>query len=220
VDSKRSAVILTVLVALVACASVPAQADPIAIGLLSFDNILAPTTTGPGVNAFDLSNLTGPYGLFDLSASDSLTFLNAVLTLNPGGGAASTTMDLGDVLPGPLTDSNGNPLVTFPTDDSFVSATFTADLTPDLAPLSFHLSDGSIFDAASPISVSLTLSQGESDLMPGDFAVIYADPAPVTPVPEPASGTLLATGMIGCFCLLRMRSIRENRPLLRGRTAP
>jgi hypothetical protein len=197
------------IVALVTCWSVPAQADEIAIGLLSFDNIIPPGT-GPGVNAFNLYNLTGPDALFDPSAVDPLTFFNAVLTLNPDGGAA-TTIDLGDVLPGQLTDSSGmNPLVQVPSDANFVSATFTANLTTDLSPLSLHLSDGSTFAAASSISVSLSPLSGPDLVADTDFAVIDAEPAAVSPVPEPATETLLAAGMIVFFCLPRMKSSREN----------
>jgi hypothetical protein len=204
VNTKRSSVIL--LLAMLACWAVPAQADPVAIGFLSFDPFI-------GTNAFDLYNLTGPvYGPLggaDPYASDSLTFGNAMLTLNPDGGT-STTIDLGDVGPGELLDSSGNPVVQVPGDENFLSATFTATL----APASFSLFDASTstfstFDAATAISVSLTPSAGP-DLEAGtDFAVIFADPAPVTPpnpVPEPPTGTLLVSGMLGFFCLLRIRA--------------
>src|ERR1700683_5201463 len=98
VNNKRSVILL---LALVASWCVPARADEIPIGFLSFDTFLAPAS-GPGVDAFDLFNFTGPdVGFFagDPYASDSLMFEGATLTLTSDSGVVST-IDLGDIGPG------------------------------------------------------------------------------------------------------------------------
>jgi hypothetical protein len=195
---------MILMVALAACWSTPAHADEIAIGLLSFDTFFA-----AGTDAFDLYNFSGPAGglLGDPYPLDSLTFVGATLTLTSDAGVVSPPLNLGDIGPGGLFDLSGAPVVQVPGNENFASATFTADLA---APLTFSLSDGSTFDAASQISVSLLPSSG-LDLAPDtDFAVIYAERSAVSPVPEPATGTLLATGMIGLFCFRRIGLARSR----------
>ena len=192
--------IVFVLVAaslLLACTFTVASEIP--VGLLSFDVFISANGT-PGINAFDIFNFTGsnfgpavgpPY------AADPLTFDNATLTVNSQSG--SSVINLGNIGPGELLDSSGNPIIQFPSVENFTSALFTATLSST----NFALSDGTTFTASGSISVDLLPSSGSS-LQPGvDFAVINAEPAPVA---MPESNTVVdlfvGTAAIGVFAIL------------------
>lgn len=189
-------------------ASLPAVAGDIAIGFFSFD-VLIPAGAGPGVNAFDVYNLTGPVfgpSIGSPYAADSLTLDNATLTVNLQGGS-SQLIDLGDIGPGELLDSSGNPVVQFPSTAEFISASLTATLSAT----TFQLSDGSTFNALPSISVDLIPSLGPL-LAPGvDFSPIFAEPAS-TATPEPSTAKLLGYGLAGiiAFAFFRKR-LRQAR---------
>jgi hypothetical protein len=175
------------------------RGDPIAIGLISFDVFIPASTSPPvqGINAFDIFNFTGPtFGGFLGSpyASDPLTLVNASLTVTPDNGSAQA-FNLGNIGPGELLDTNGNPLVQFPAVDNFNSAIFSATLSPAV----FKLSDGSTFDASALISADLTPTSG-SFLQAGvDLVVIDAQLLQEPPVPEPSTVALLGTALAGMF---------------------
>ena len=171
--------------------SLPGWADPIPIGVLSFDVFTPPANGSPGVNAFNISNFTGTFDLPpDLPASTALTFMNAVLEVDPNGGAPQD-IPLGDVAPGPLQDSGGNPLpvLQFPSTEDFTSATFTAMLSPT----TFMLSDGSTFVGGATIALTLSPSSGPVLMAGTDDAVIAAQPA--AGAPEPGSFILFGTAL-------------------------
>jgi hypothetical protein len=162
----------------------PAVADTIAIGLLSFD-VLIPGGPGiPGVNVFNISNLTGnpASGGFalapDFPVFSSLTLLGSTLTLMDGG--APLVVTLGDIGPGALTP---------PSSIQFSDTTFfsSAVLSATLSSSSLLLADGSTFIADSTITAKLVPSGGPSLLAGSDFAVIDA----TSTVPEPSSFILL-----------------------------
>ena len=120
---------IVILVASLSLALGIARADNIAIGVLSFENLI-PSSTTPGINFFDIFNLSGStFGPFAGSpyASDSLTFQSTTLTVNPDGGSPKA-LTLGDIGPGELLDTSGNPVIQFPTTDNFTSAILTATL--------------------------------------------------------------------------------------------
>lgn len=162
-------------------------------GLLSFD-VFIPAGIGPGVNAFDIYNFTGPgYGPVAGTpyAADSLTFDNTVLTVFLVGGS-SQVFDLGNIDPGELLGSDGSPIVQFPSTTEFTSAELTATLSPS----TFMLSSGANFAAVPSIAVSLTPSSGDMLVAGVDVAPVYAEPAS-TATPEPRSITLIAIGLLG-----------------------
>jgi len=190
--------------------STVAPADQIPIGYLSFDEFIA-AGSGVGINAFNLYNLTGPdWGqAFSPSAfaSDGLTFDDASLTVNFQGGS-SQVISLGNIDPGILSDSSGNPVVQFPSTDNFTSAVFTATLNQS----SFTLSDGSTFVADESISADLLPSSGSSLQAGVDFVTIEAQSA--TAMPEYDRETtltlLLWLALIGTVGIVR-RDRNSNR---------
>lgn len=200
----RSRVIL--LVAFVVLLSTLARGNDVPIGFLSFD-VFIPAGSGPGINAFDLFNFTGPSwgpAVGPLYAADSLTFDNASLTVDFQGGS-SQIINLGDLDPGELLDSGGNPVVQFPSTDVFTSAVFTATLSQS----SFMLSDGTTVNAASSISADLLPSSGGSLQAGVDFVTINAESPGAMPEPDTAQCLLITLAGI-CLLNVLVRA-RESR---------
>ena len=177
------------------------EAQPqVVTGLLSFDVLIPAGNGSPGIDAFDLFNLTGPaYGPAAGSpyVADSLTLDNVVLTAFFAGGSWQT-FDLGNLAPGELVDAGGNPVVQFPGSAEFTSATLSATLSQT----TFTLSDGSTFTASPSISVDLTPSSGGLLAAGVDLAAIYAEPAG-TATPEPGTLVLLPLGLLAIEALKR-----------------
>jgi len=182
---------VVLVVASVLLASALVRADQLPIGLVSFDVFIPASATGPGTNAFDIFNYTGPtYGptVGPPYAADALTFDNATLRVNLQGGS-SQVVNLGSIGPGELLDSGGSPVVQFPSIDNFTSALFKATLSPT----SFMLSDGTTFKASASVSAHLVPSSGSSLQAGVDLVVINAQPVTVTP--EPGTWVLVGTGL-------------------------
>jgi hypothetical protein len=157
-----------------------ADASVVSLGALSYDTFIAASGGSPGVDAFDLANLTGNFGLPpDFPVVDNLIFLSASLKLNPIG-QTTELFTLGDVAPGFLLDSSGNPVVQALSTQAFASAEFTATLSSQ----TFALGDGTTFAAGSPlIDILLLPSQGSSLTVDVDQTAIDVSSA----VPEPKS---------------------------------
>ena len=69
------------LVILAICGAMLCRGDAIALGVLSFDQLIPSAGGSPGINGFTISNLSGPFALPpDLPVITSLTFNSAVLT--------------------------------------------------------------------------------------------------------------------------------------------
>jgi RHS repeat-associated protein len=165
-------------------------ADTINIGIFSFDTVIPAGSGSPGVNAFNIANLTGS-GLFpDFPVSDPLTFLGSVLTLLQQGGA-SLVVPLGDI---------GADGASFEVPDTslFSSATFTATLNQ----AGFLLYDGTFFTASST-AFSATLSPASgSELAPDSaFAPLTVSSAQASTVPEPENALLLVIGLLALITL-------------------
>ena len=175
------------------------SADIINLGFISYDQ-LVPPGTGPGVNAFDISNFTGdPLGGGfalppDFPVYTFLTFTNASLTLNDG---SPMMIDLGAIAPGPLTPPAE---LQFPDTTSFSSAVFSATLSQT----SLLLSDGTTFITDSPTITATILPASGPSLSPGDFAVISTTGS-VSTVPEPSSFALIGTAVLCLFVRAKVR---------------
>jgi hypothetical protein len=192
---------LRCVVVAIICLAAPSAASAVPLGILSFDTLIPPEDNGGiGVNAFNIYNLTGAFGLPpDFPVVDSLTFVDAELTAARADGT-TTFVELGDVGPG-FADNAG---LLFPDTDTFLSAT----LTFTLSSLQFLLEDGSTFEAASSlVSVSL-LPTSVSFLAPGDLVVIDVAAAPTT-VPEPSTALLFGSGFL-LWCSARRRRMKAS----------
>lgn len=172
-------------------------------GVFSFDNLIPAMTSAPGVNVFDITNLTGDpdsggYALPpDFPIFASLVFQNATLTLDTG--SSTLTIPLGDIGPGPLADTSP---VQFPDIMSFVSATFTATLSQTVLPLW----DSSTFVANSPtVTVELLPSSGPFLQAGVDSAVIVLDNS----VPEPATPFFVFVGIAVLICMKTRSCVRD-----------
>jgi hypothetical protein len=169
---------------------VQAHASTVFLGALSFDTFIPGSVDAPGVDAFNVANLTDSFSLPpDFPVTDNLIFQSASLTLNPVG-QAPELFSLGDIGPGFLLDSSGNPVVQVPSTQTFASAEFTATLSAQV----FALADGTSFTAGSTsIDVLLLPSQGLTLTADVDQTTLDVSSAPpsVTPEPENWAVTLL-----------------------------
>ena len=189
-----------------------AKADTINVGALSYDTFIPAGGGSPGVFAFNLANLTGAFSLPpDFPVSDSLTLGSAVLTLTLSD-LSLHIIPLGDLGPGFLLDGIGNPIVQVPGNEVFNSAEFTAALSP----LTFALSDGTAFAAASSsIDVTLLPSSGPTLTVDVDQTTIGVSGTVTTVTPEPGSAALLLTALLGLAWRLRRK--RNRFTTVRGR---
>lgn len=152
--------------------ALPAQADVITIGVVSFDNIV-PAGNGPGTNGFTIYNFTGSNS--QPGTPDSpLSFLSTSLLLN-----GTQTLNVGTVTPGSVQPLN----LQFPTTTLFTSADFMATLNTT----SFSVGGQNYVAASDQVTADL-LPSSPPDLAAGtDFAVIDINASPVSAsVPEPA----------------------------------
>lgn len=155
----------------------PAQADTVAVGIISFDVINPSVPGNPGQNSFTIINATGLFSLFpDLPVASNVSFLGATLTPAGPGNPGSTS--LGDVTPGALQD------LVLGT-DVFSSALFQATLSQTL----FLFTDGTSFQANSNVVTATLLPSSGDALTAGvDFLVLTVSGAPVIEhAPEPSS---------------------------------
>jgi hypothetical protein len=169
-----------------------ARGNTVDVGALSYDTFVPAGIGSPGIDAFDLSNLTGAFSLPpDFPVIDSLTFGSAklILTLSD---LSHKTFILGAIGPGFLLDLSGNPIVQVPGDEAFVSAEFTATLSP----LIFTLSGGKSFNAGSGSIDALLLPSSGSTLTVDLDQTAIAISSPALTVPEPSAGYLLASGLL------------------------
>jgi hypothetical protein len=197
---------LPVLVCAMALAllSADAMATTILIGTLSYDTFIPGNAASPGINAFDISNLTGSFDLPpDFPVSDILAFQSATLTVTFSD-LSQEVFALGTVNSGFLLDASGNPVIQVPGNQTFASAEFTAALSLP----TFALADGTIVDASSTsIDAVLLPSAGATLVADTDQTTIGVSAVPAT-TPEPASLDLVL--LAGVFLALHLRRISSS----------
>jgi hypothetical protein len=191
----RPCVSLLALSALFCCgtASAGSIGTTFAVGYTSWD-ITVPGDTGE----FDVVNQTGPNSsiapdiTFPVSSSLNFSSLSLSVTFVGGStevfGSSDFTL-IGDGLSydGPALGIGGtNPLPT------------SATLTGDFSPLTVTLNDGSVVTIDSTFSATISPDLGDTTLVDGDLAVIYASTSTTTgSTPEPGTWLLAVTGVLG-----------------------
>ena len=184
------------------CGGPMLRASTIYAGGLSYDTFIPAGGGSPGVDAFDVANLTGDFSLPpDFPIVDGLTFQSAMLILTLSD-FSQQMFDLGDIGPGFLLDGVGSPVVQVAGDQAFQSAEFVATLSPSV----FMLADGSIVMVPSTaLNVFLLPFSGHTLVVDVDQALIPASSS----IPEPASAV---TVLIGLAWLLfwRFRGVRPK----------
>lgn len=181
----------------------PTHATPltVTVGAFTFDEFIPAADTTPGVDAFNITNLTD-LGI-DLDGNGivapALNFLDLVATLVDAAGASSSTL-LGSLAANSvLADGTGVSPLLFPDTQLFTSAVLTGSVEGFTA----QLADGSVFTAAlSPFTATLLPSNGTSLAAGADFALIAitGDVSQPAPVPEPGTLLLFATGSAAALC--------------------
>jgi hypothetical protein len=182
----------------------------VTVGTFSFDEFIPAADTTPGVDAFNVVNLTD-LGL-DLDGNGvvapALSFLNLVATLIDASGSTQTT--LGNLAANSvLVDATGASPLLFPDTQLFTSAVLAGTIEGFTA----QLADGSVFTAAlSPFTVTLLPSNGSSLVAGTDFAsiTITGDVSSPAPVPEPSTLILFTAG--SAAALFRKSRSRRNQP--------
>lgn len=191
----RTYVCLLALSALFCCgtASAGSISSPYAVGYTSWD-IIVPGDTGE----FDIANQTGPNAsiapdtTFPVTTSVNFSSLSLSVTFVGGGtvvyGSSDFTL-IGDGLSydGPALGIGGtNPLPT------------SATLTGDFSPLTVTLNDGEVVTIDSTFTATISPDPGNTTLVDGDLAVIYASTSTTTGgTPEPGTWLLALTGVLG-----------------------
>jgi hypothetical protein len=158
--------------------------SPVSIGVLSF-NTLIPSAPGlPGVDDFEIDNLTASFALPpDFPVSNSLILDNTTFSITFGDGTQQS-FNLGNLSPGSYTPT--------PLQFSASSTISSAILSATLNQTSIQLNNGTSYQIpAASIMVSLTDQSGS--LVPDtDFALINISGPTVSTVPEPATSFLFA----------------------------
>jgi PEP-CTERM motif len=156
----------------------PVMADPVGVGLLSFD--LLPAGTNGGTYGIDVTNETVPGGFSTVVTA--LSFDNLSLSVDLSTGVTETVA------------LSLDPSGVFTTGAIFAAGdVLTATLTGTFSPTTVTLADGSTVNIDSGFST--VLSDAAGALVDGDFAVINANTVAVQ-TPEPGSLLLLGISLV------------------------
>jgi hypothetical protein len=200
----RCTLLLLLLVLLLASTAAFAQST-ILIGQLYLDNTTPGSGGSPGVDQFDLLNLTGTAG--GQGITTDVTFSNMTLSIN-GGTAVSVAS-----LPG----SDISPLYGFETiasglaDGTITSFVLTGSLSPiqvvvnGITEMIAGTFTVSYSNSESPLTTSGSCQSSGTGCPEWDIDVTET---PVSSVPEPATLTLYGSGLCFVAWLRRRRSLK------------
>ena len=172
----------------------PASADPMTLGSLSFDSIIVGIS-----DQFTISNFSGIDLPPDLPVITSVTFQNAELALF-GPSIPASPILLGDIIPG----MSASGLISDAS--QITSAVFTATLSETI----LSLDGGGTETVDSLITATLSPSSGLYLLAGTDSTVIEAT-APTTALAEPSTSAIAVSliGLAALMSLIRRRVWRE-----------
>ena len=189
-----------------------AGASTVDLGVFSFDNLI-PDSGTPGVNVFDIANLTGGAWSLppDFPVVTDLTLQSATLTLDGSGGPMQ--ISLGDIAPGLFTPPAS---VQFADTTTFTGATLTASLSDPV----LDLFDGSTFTSAS-VTVTATILPTLGDTLQAGTAFVVITASDESATPEPATAALLGVAMLAlALCAKLFRQGRADPLVCAGPPGP
>lgn len=192
---RQSWLAVMVLLLGVLCLAGQARADTFAIGLVSFDVLVAPEGDQPGVNGITILNLTGADAIPpDFPVTTELLFEDIALTIfTPGG---SQLLSLGSLGPGAYPNDSSLKFASDVIINSIVLAATFSPITFDVDGVGTRTANsGSIFFVLSP-SLGDALEAGV------DLGFFSADTGELAPIPEPSLGLGVVAALAG-FALLR-----------------
>ena len=195
---------LAFAVAFLLALTIPALADHVNLGLLSYDVLIA-AGTGPGVNVFNIVNFTGDPGSAgfalppDFPIFTFLTLKDTSLSLVVDG--TPQVIVLGDITPGAFPALGA---LQFPDTALITSAILTATLSST----SLVLADSSVFLADGSVSLNLLPSIGPALVAGTDLGIITAD-SPSSATPEPG-GLVVVAGLLGMLAAQFARAKKRN----------
>lgn len=193
--------VLSRLGILVSIVLTSAGATPIAIGLVSFDELI-PGAPGEGVNYVSILNLTGDPGTGgwaiepDFPVYSMIEFRDLKLTVSIGGSTADYSLP--NLMPGAM-----EPLVEL----QFVNDTAVefVTLTGKVNSKSLQIGTKGPVDVHSDVFIATIWPMAGVSLSPGaDLAVLYVSPAS-TGIPEPTTAPLIAIAFAASFFAIRCR---------------
>ncbi len=186
---RHRSIVHTALIAGAITLCAPAAFAQIPVGYVSWD-----VTFLANAGEFDIVNLTGPNALppdFPILTTLSLSDLNLVVNF-VGGGSATYGPSSGYFSLGPDGESfNGTSIPIGGTNPEPISATLTGTFSP------LSIDDPSADTILSTFSALISPDPGNSYLMDGDLAVIYATEASVSTTPLPSTWWMMLSGLAG-----------------------
>jgi hypothetical protein len=184
-----------------------ASADTVTVGQISFDTTLTPAVGLPGINSFDLLNLTGGLLSPGLGVTDAVMLSGKLVLVESINGTPTSETKMFSMVP--VSVSGSKDLFDISTDVLILSATLTGTFDNTFVTLnggSGPVTLSKSFTVSGPFDGgALTACTGAND---GACSKgILTGTTNVNPVPEPGTFLLLASGL--AFCGRKIRRVRK-----------
>lgn len=191
------------LVSLVVFCAQAASADSIPIGVVAFNEFIPASSPVPGLNTFDIANLTGGL-LAPAPGLATVEIFNGSLLLTFSDGSTQSFAITG-LSPFPLIPGF-NPTAIFSSDTLFLSAVLTGTLDVTFV----QLNDGTTTNLVETFSATLNPLAGDTFLAPCTFGSTLCAQAPIVAAPVPEPGTIFLLGMgMAVYCVRRQKMLKR-----------